>query len=77
MSLSHMIHPDKSPLLLTTEELSKKISGFNWEEGHSGMILDDTTAMRLDEVWQEYVDKVHQMAGDNIFVFFLGYKEKG
>lgn len=77
MSLSHMIHPDKSPLLLTTEELSKKISGFNWEEGHSGMILDDATAMRLDEVWQEYVDKVHQMAGDNIFVFFLGYKEKG
>ena len=77
MSLSHMIHPDKSPLLLTTEELSKKISGFNWEEGHSGVILDDTTAMRLDEVWQEYVDKVHQMAGDNIFVFFLGYKEKG
>ena len=77
MSLSHMIHPDKSPLLLTTEELSKAMPSFNWEEGHSGMILDDITAMRLSEAWHDYVEKVHQMAEDVDFKFFLGYKEKG
>lgn len=79
MRLSHMIHPDKSPLLLTTDELSKAIPGFNWEEGHSGVILDDTTAMRLDEVWNDYVEKVHQMAGEEDAVpdFNDYYKEKG
>ena len=59
MGLSHMIHPDKSPLLLTTEELCKAMPAFNWEEGHSGVMLDDATAMRLDELWQEYVERAH------------------
>ena len=59
MSLSHMIHPEKSPLLLTTEELSKAMPSFNWEEGHSGMLLDDMTAMHLDELWQDYVERIH------------------
>ena len=79
MRLSHMIHPDKSPLMLTTEELSKAIPEFSWEEGHSGVILDDTTAMRLDEVWNDYVEKVHQMAGeeDAATDFNDYYKEKG
>ena len=64
MRLSHMIHPDKSPLLLTTDALSKAIPEFNWEEGHSGVILDDTTAIRLDKIWNEYVEKVNQMADE-------------
>ena len=57
MSLSHMVHPEKSPLLLTTEELGKAMPGFNWEEGHSGMLLDDIAAMQLDELWQDYVER--------------------
>ena len=62
MSLSHMIHPEKSPLLLTTEELGKAMPGFNSEEGHSGMILDDSTAMQLDELWEDYVERFHLLA---------------
>lgn len=79
MRLSHMIHSDKSMLLLTTKELSKAIPEFNWEEGHSGEILNDTTAMRLDEVWNDYVEKVHQMAGeeDAAHDFNDYFKEKG
>ena len=79
MRLSHMIHPDKSPLLLTTEELSKAIPEFSWEEGHSGVILDDTTAMRLNEVWNDYVEKVHQMSGEEDAApdFNDYFKEKG
>ena len=43
------------------------------------MILDDTTAMRLDEVWNDYVEKVHQMAGEEDVApdFNDYYKEKG
>ena len=78
MRLSHIIHPDKSPLLLTTEELSKAIPEFNWEEGHSGVILDDTTARRLDKEWNSYEEKVHQIAEEEYaelgFNYF--YKEK-
>ena len=62
MKVSHMTHPDKSPLLLTTEDLRKAIPNFNWEEGHSGVILDDTSAMQLDELWHEYLKAVYKMA---------------
>ena len=65
MSLSHMIHPEKTPLLLTTEELSNAMPSFNWEEGHSGMLLDDITAMQLDELWQDYVERVHVLAEEH------------
>ena len=59
--------------------VSKAIPEFNWEEGHSGEILNDTTAMRLDEVWNDYVEKVHQMAGeeDAAHDFNDYFKEKG
>ena len=65
MKVSHMTHPDKSPLLLTIEKLSKAIPDFNWEEGHSGVILDDTTAMQLDELWHDYMKAVCKMAKIN------------
>ena len=55
MVLSHMFHPDKSPFLLTTEELGKALPDFNWEEGHSGEMLEDTMAMRLEEIWKNHV----------------------
>ncbi len=78
MSLSHMIHPDKSPFLLTTEELGEAMPCFNWEEGHSGMILDDSTAMQLDESWQDYVERVHVLVEEEVadFDYIQYYKEK-
>ena len=77
MSLSHMIHPEKSPLLLTTEELGNAIPSFNWEEGHSGMLLDDITAMQLDELWQDYVERVHILAEEQDDIKGIQcYKEK-
>jgi hypothetical protein len=73
-----MIHPEKSSLLLMTEELSKAIPSFNWEEGHSGMILDDITAMQLDELWQDYVERVHVLVEeqDEDIKGIQCYKEK-
>jgi hypothetical protein len=50
---------------LTTEKLSKAIPNFNWEEGHSGVVLDDTTAMQLDELWHDYMKAVSKMAKIN------------
>lgn len=62
MSLSHMIHPEKTPLLLTVEDLNKGVPGFNWNNGHSGEILNDEQASQLEEVWHSYVEHVHQIA---------------
>lgn len=36
-----MIHPERTPLLLTTGELTKAIPDFNWKERHSGEMLND------------------------------------
>ena len=72
MRLSHMIHPEKSLLLLTTDDLGKAIPEFNWEEGHSGVILGDAMAKQLDDLWHDYVEKEQQMAKDDKDPYFLG-----
>ena len=72
MRLSHMIHPEKSLLLLTTDDLGKAIPEFNWEEGHSGVILGDAMAKQLDDLWHDYVEKEQQVAKDDKDPYFLG-----
>ncbi|MBR5687024.1 MAG: hypothetical protein IKX36_03600 [Prevotella sp.] len=61
MTLSHMIHPEESPLLLTTEALSEAIPDFNWKEGHSGEMLSDSQAERMEEVWHDYVVRIEKI----------------
>ena len=72
MRLSHMIHPEKALLVLTTDDLGKAIPEFNWEEGHSGVILGDAMAKQLDALWHDYVEKEQQMAKDDKDPYFLG-----
>ena len=62
MSLTNMIHPDRSPLLLTTDELTEAIPDFNWEEGHSGEILSDSQADKLEDVWKGYIERTHAIS---------------
>ena len=61
MALSHLIHPDKAALVLTTDELSKAIPDFNWKEGHSGELLTDEQAIQLDLLWEEYLQRMHEL----------------
>lgn len=61
MKLTHMIHPDLSPYMLSTGELAKYLPNFNWENGHSGELLDDGTAQLLEEIWQHHNNHVHQL----------------
>ena len=72
MRLSHMIHPEKALLVLTTDDLGKAIPEFNWEEGHSGVILGDAMAKQLDALWHDYVEKEQQVAKDDKDPYFLG-----
>ena len=79
MSLTNMIHPERSPLLLTTDDLTEAIPDFNWKEGHSGEILSDAQSAKMEEVWQDYVERIHTMSSDEVVEgdFNDFYKEKG
>ena len=66
MSLSNMIHPERTPLLLTTDELTEAIPDFNWKEGHSGEILNDAQSAKLEEVWADYFERTHAISSEEV-----------
>lgn len=79
MSLTNMIHPERTPLLLTTDELTEAIPDFNWKGGHSGEILSDVQADKLEEVWRDYIERTHAISSEEVVEgdFNEFYKEKG
>lgn len=50
MELKEMIHPGICPLL-TSEELAREIPDFVWTGGHSGQLLTEEQAVKLQELW--------------------------
>lgn len=42
--------------LLTPDELTNAIPNFNWYGGHSGRLLPDEDAKKLDALWNEYLE---------------------
>lgn len=79
MSLTNMIHPERTPLLLTTDDLTKAIPDFNWKEGHSGEILNDSQSAKLEDVWADYIERTHATSSEEVVEgnFNDFYKEKG
>lgn len=79
MALTHMIHPDKSPQLLTTEELTNGISDYNWNDGHSGELLSDIQAAKLEDMWHDFIEQVHNKVSEetDCTEFNRVFKEKG
>lgn len=61
---SVMLNPDKAPML-TTAELEEAIPSFNWRGGHSGRMLSDNEAKKLEELWANYINE-HTKDADNI-----------
>ena len=51
-----MIHPEYLPIL-TTNELMSEIPTFDWTGGHSGRLLDDVFAVKLETLWKSFVEK--------------------
>ena len=79
MELSHLIHPDKASLVLTTDALSAAIPDFDWQEGHSGEMLSDEQANRMEQLWEGYLKRLHEQRDKEMpLVDFSKYfKEKG
>ena len=75
---THMIHPEKAPMLFTTDELSKLLPNFNWTNGHSGELLDDSAADHLNGLFNHYAYDIRMMAESRGFNedFHMYFKEK-
>lgn len=56
MDIDIMIHPDKCHLL-TSELLAREIPDFTWDKGHSGIMLVDEQAKKIDELWNIYLNQ--------------------
>lgn len=54
MDTETVIDTDLAPYI-STEQLMKEIPGFDWTGGHSGRILDDEKAEKLERIWTEYL----------------------
>lgn len=54
-----VIDPESCPIL-TTEELQKLIPSFDWTGGHSGRLLPDADAQKLEARWKQFLDE-HQV----------------
>lgn len=52
------VHIDfrKAPIL-TTAELEEAMPDFQWNGGHSGRMLPESLALKLEQMWGEYLDK--------------------
>ena len=53
---SVIVNPDEASVMLTPEILTEKLPDFNWFGGHSGRVLSDVYAEKLNEIWLEYID---------------------
>ena len=56
MLIEEMIHPDRCPIL-TSEKLAAEIPDFVWDGGHSGQLLNEEQADKLNQLWNEYLDE--------------------
>lgn len=57
----YMFHPE-SPSILSTGVLNAFIPEVNWNEGHSGVLLSDEVAEKLDRLWRKFIHKLPQNA---------------
>jgi hypothetical protein len=55
------IHPEKASVMLTPDILTEKLPNFDWYGGHSGRLLSDEYAKKLDEIWFEYIHSNPQL----------------
>ncbi len=51
-----MINPDAFPILTSTE-LTQSIPDFDWDGGHSGVVLTQGQAEELERLWQSYMQR--------------------
>ena len=61
-----ILDPDHAPMI-TTEELQKAIPSFDWTGGHSGRLLSQEDAQKLETIWAGFLKKNEDRIDGEIF----------
>lgn len=56
MGFEAIFHPERTDII-TIEELQRELPDINWEKGHSGELLTPNDAARLEQIWEEHLEK--------------------
>ena len=56
LQVDTIIDPEILPIL-TTEELQKQIPSFDWTGGHSGRLLPEKKAEKLEKLWADFIEQ--------------------
>lgn len=55
-----LLNPDTVPIL-TCQELQSAIPDFDWAKGHSGLVLNDEQARKLDTLWKDFLQRNNEL----------------
>lgn len=66
-----MLNPDALPIL-TTQMLTARIPDFSWDHGHSGLVLNDEQAEKLDRLWEAFINEHQDEYQDKYMNSFVG-----
>ena len=68
MQPNFIVNPETMPII-TTEQLQKAIPDFEWRRGHSGTLLTEDQAQRLEKLFAEYLPTViDKVDGKNLVI---------
>ena len=67
MHPNFIVNPETMPII-TTAQLQEAIPDFEWSKGHSGTLLTDVQAERLEQLFKDYLATVKDMADEENLV---------
>ncbi len=68
MQPNFIVNPETMPII-TTAQLKEAIPDFEWSKGHSGTLLTDAQARKLEEIFAQYLLSVKdKVDGENLFI---------
>lgn len=59
MRPDYFVNTEKVETYLSTEYLMRELPGFDWTGGHAGRVLPTELAEKLEMIWAEYTQKLH------------------
>lgn len=56
MEFEAIFHPERTDII-TTKELERELPNINWQKGHSGELVDNETADKLELMWRDHIGR--------------------
>jgi len=60
MDFEAVFHPERTEII-STEELEREVSNIDWRKGHSGELVDNETADKLELMWRDHIGRNKSM----------------